>query len=202
MSCLLIEEKSATEYFLSEVDTYLTAVVQLEELCGVVLTQPRPSRGFYVIRTFYFWCKQSFTCSTCLWTGDGALHPPSRVSGRAILQFTRRSSDAARKDVRWYPITTTLRGVFGTLIYEIKARECSEIDCFWLVMDCLTIRWVHSEIWDILKEVISLQFSCKTVEDGLHSSAAEHCAQISAVVIKTHLIRSGIWKRTSCMPSV
>lgn len=125
-----------------------------------VLTQPRPSRGFYVIRTFYFWCKQSFTCSACFWTGGGAIQPPSLGSGRAVLQFTRRSSDAARKDVHLYPITTTLEGVFDTFIRN-KSLEMIWNRLLWLVMDWAMIRWVHSEIWDFLKRTLPYSLAAK-----------------------------------------
>ena len=39
--------------------------------CASALTQLHPSRGFYVIRTFYSWCKQTSRSNTPISTPDG-----------------------------------------------------------------------------------------------------------------------------------
>lgn len=136
MSCLFAEKNVCWKYFF-QFSWYLCNCPSARRAlkfnsecagCTTALTQPRPSRGFYVIRTFYSWCKQSSTCSTSFWTGDGALQPPSPGAGGATLRSMRRSSDAARKEVRWYHIATITEGL-PTSLYELKVWKGFQIDC-------------------------------------------------------------------------
>lgn len=103
--------------------------------CASALTQLHPSRGFYVIRTFYSWCKQTSRSSTPIWTPDGVFQPSLDL----VLSMKLSDSALRMSQMLYWEVLMRRRRVTGR---RRRLNEISWCVCvcvlFFLLILCLT----------------------------------------------------------------